>query len=314
MENGQGSAPPPYPGEGPSQSCQWKVRNAKYRSNFTNTGEPSRANFREQLECLKDSLNGCTRGVGCPTDNLHIIEVQHSQAFAPVEHFIDEYQAFLRQIKPLNEEDILFLLLSRYATTSGASVYTEIRHKNDVHVFDTDVSEPLHTDSVVEHLMNGSGVIHSEMSLQDPQNAPASLKMPLPAVPLHDHHASTTQTSHGVEFAGSINLNFPAILANDRPHEDIMSLSLTPPVYDSLPHANASGLDRAIDWGQIPEKFQPPMFHVHRCHHRGMERVDEDIELPFGFPELVQHFHNTPTNIWELSHPYHEDCSEYPGS
>ena len=95
------------------------------------------------------------------------------------------------------------------------------------------------------------------MSLRDPRNAPASPKVPPPGVPLHDHHASITQTSHGVEFAGSITLNFPAILANDRPHGDIMSLNLTPPVYDSLPQADASGLDRAIDWAQIPEKFQP---------------------------------------------------------
>ena len=60
MDRSQDFAPPPYPGEGPSQDCQWKVRNAKYRSNFMCNGEPSRADFREDLESLVDSLSGYT--------------------------------------------------------------------------------------------------------------------------------------------------------------------------------------------------------------------------------------------------------------
>ncbi|EUC27548.1 hypothetical protein COCCADRAFT_30994 [Bipolaris zeicola 26-R-13] len=297
MERSQEPAPPPYPGEGPSQNRQWRVRNAKYRSNFTTQGEPSQIDFREHLECLRDSLNGYTLGVGCPTDNSHVIEVQHSQAFAHVERFIEEYQSFVQQIRPLSEEDILFLILSRYATSSGASVYTEIRHDDDVNVFDSKVTEPLHTDSAEGYLVHGSGVVHSELALRAAEEAPVSLKTPPQGLLLHDQ-ASITRTCYGAEFGGSVTLNFPAIRANDEPYKDTMGSSSSPPVFENSHPTNVSH----IDWAQIPEKLQPPMFRVHRCHHRGIARFDEEIELPFGFPEVVQHFHDTPSTV------YHTGC------
>ena len=228
-----------------------------------------------------------------------------------MEHFFGEYQAFLQQVKPLSEEEILFLLLSRYAASSGASVYTEIRHGNDTHVFDSNVSEPLvrkknpcliraylfqYTDSVEEHLVNGCGVVHSEISLGTPQEALVPLRTPPLDVPLHDRHVSI-QTTHGVEFTGSVTLNFPTIHANDRPHGKITSHSPTPQAYDTQQHTTTSRINLAIDWAQIPEELQPPAFYIHRCHHRGIEQVDEGMELPFGFPELVQHFHHTPSNV-----------------
>jgi hypothetical protein len=53
-----------------------------------------------------------------------------------------EYQACLLKIEPLHEEDVLILLLSRYAKSSGTGVYLEIRRPGDVQVYDSEISEP----------------------------------------------------------------------------------------------------------------------------------------------------------------------------
>jgi hypothetical protein len=44
---------------------------------------------------------------------------------------------------PLHEQDVLFLLLSRYAQASQADVYMEIRRPGDFHVYDSTILEPL---------------------------------------------------------------------------------------------------------------------------------------------------------------------------
>jgi hypothetical protein len=53
------------------------------------------------------------------------------------------------------------------------------------------------------------------------------------------------------------------------------------------------------EWALLPAKLQLPAFRVHRCHHQGVERGGEQeaFELPFGFPEVVQHMHNIPPNV-----------------
>ena len=206
----------------------------------------------------------------------------------------------------------MFLILSRYATSSGASVYTEIRHDDDINIFDSNVTEPLvrannsrwmyaylfqHTDSAEGYLVHGSGVVHSELALRAAEEAPVSLKTPPQGLLLYDQ-ASTTQTCYGAEFGGSVTLNFPAIRANDESYKDTMGSSWSPPVFENSHPTNISH----IDWAQIPEKLQPPMFRVHRCHHRGTARFDEEIELPFGFPEVVQHFHDTPSTVCLSQH------------
>jgi hypothetical protein len=54
------TAPPAYLGAAPNLPYHWKVRNAKYRSEFTVKKRPTLHDFREQLECMKDSLHGHT--------------------------------------------------------------------------------------------------------------------------------------------------------------------------------------------------------------------------------------------------------------
>lgn len=53
------------------------------------------------------------------------------------------------------------------------------------------------------------------------------------------------------------------------------------------------------NWSQLPEKFQPPNFRVHSCHHRGIELSPEfdPSELPFGFPEVVQHIRESASHV-----------------
>jgi hypothetical protein len=69
--------------------------------------------------------------------------VEYSQAFSDVAHLICEYQACLLKIKPLHEEDVLLLLLSQYARSTGAGVYLEIKRPGDLQVYDSEIPEPL---------------------------------------------------------------------------------------------------------------------------------------------------------------------------
>lgn len=57
-------------------------------------------------------------------------------------HLICEYQACLEKIQPLQEEDVLFLLLSRYARSTGFGVYVEVSKSTDVQVYDSNLTEP----------------------------------------------------------------------------------------------------------------------------------------------------------------------------
>jgi len=85
------------------------------------------------------------KGIGSPAspvDESSSILVEYSQAFSDVGHLICEYQACLENIKPLREEDVLFLLLSLYARSTGAGVYLEIRKSTDLQVYDSDLAEP----------------------------------------------------------------------------------------------------------------------------------------------------------------------------
>jgi hypothetical protein len=68
--------------------------------------------------------------------------VEYSQAFDDVAHLMCEYQACLQKIKPLLEEDVLFLLLSQYAQKTRTRVYMEIRRPSDIQVFDSELPEP----------------------------------------------------------------------------------------------------------------------------------------------------------------------------
>jgi hypothetical protein len=43
---------------------------------------------------------------------------------------------------------------------------------------------------------------------------------------------------------------------------------------------------------------------VHRCHHPRVERGGEndEFELPFGFPEVIQHVQDTPEYVRDLTY------------
>lgn len=71
-----------------------------------------------------------------------MVDVQYSQAFGDIEKLICEYHACLNKIKPLHEEHVLFLLLSRFAQSTGVGVYLEIKRPDDIQVYDSELSEP----------------------------------------------------------------------------------------------------------------------------------------------------------------------------
>lgn len=51
------------------------------------------------------------------------------------------------EVRPLGEDDLLFLLLSRYAEQSGSIVYAEIQRSHHMQIFDSTIAEPLVSSS-----------------------------------------------------------------------------------------------------------------------------------------------------------------------
>lgn len=80
--------------------------------------------------------------MGSQSNESHFVDVQYSQAFSNLERLVCAYQEILPQVAPLDEEEVLFLLLKRYAQSSGADVYVEIKRPRDVQVFDSTIPEP----------------------------------------------------------------------------------------------------------------------------------------------------------------------------
>jgi hypothetical protein len=54
-------APPAYVGESIAPEHQFKIRNARFHSAFTTTGQPGVSDYREHLECMKDAFLDSTR-------------------------------------------------------------------------------------------------------------------------------------------------------------------------------------------------------------------------------------------------------------
>jgi hypothetical protein len=75
-------------------------------------------------------------------DDSDLVDVQYSQAFGEVAQLLCEYQACLLKIKPLQEEDFLYLLLNRYAQSTGVGVYLKIRRPTEVQIYYSDIPEP----------------------------------------------------------------------------------------------------------------------------------------------------------------------------
>jgi hypothetical protein len=139
------TSPPAYEEQAKSLDPPWMIRNAQVRSIFTTNGEPGVQDYRTHLQCLKYVLEQSSDNVGVPkrpVDVPHVLDVQYIQVFSRVARLMSEYQACLRDIQPLQEEDILYLLLDRFSQASGAGVYLEIRRQGDVQIYDSDMSEP----------------------------------------------------------------------------------------------------------------------------------------------------------------------------
>jgi hypothetical protein len=101
------------------------------------------------------------------------------------------------------------------------------------------------------------------------------------------------QASTDAEVPCTVTINYPAIIARSHVQDGFTSatLSHTPQLGSHIYPPN--------DWSQIPEKLQPPSFHVHRCHHEGVasNAVGQVFELPLGFPETVHYFNETPRDV-----------------
>lgn len=80
--------------------------------------------------------------------------VSYKQALGHISRFLEAFHACSREIRPLTEEDLLFLLLSRFAEQSDATVYVEIRPAHDLQVFDSTIIDPLVSSDKL--LRNGS--------------------------------------------------------------------------------------------------------------------------------------------------------------
>jgi hypothetical protein len=83
------------------------------------------------------------RSPATPKGPYHTFAVEYSHAFGNVGHLICKCQSCLEKIKPLQEEDILFLLLDRYVKSTGNGVYIKIKQPPDIQVYDSDVKEPM---------------------------------------------------------------------------------------------------------------------------------------------------------------------------
>ena len=63
--------------------------------------------------------------------------------FCHLNELLNKVQDCISEMSPLQEEDLLFLLLRRFADSSNATVYAEIRRLDDIQVYDSTIKEPL---------------------------------------------------------------------------------------------------------------------------------------------------------------------------
>ncbi|KAI1514775.1 hypothetical protein A1F96_10208 [Pyrenophora tritici-repentis] len=280
--------------ESERDALRWKIRNARYQSTFLTNGSPNTQDYRAHFDIMKESFRGGR--ASSPTANFDytgVVDIQFKQAFNNIERLIREYEEFLQSASPLDEEDILFLLLKRYSQSSGSSVYMEIKRPGEVQIYDSSIAEPPNVLIVGEHIAHASGVTNAEFNLLSPQDTSLDQEPePFLYVPI-------PQSPSTVFSECSVIINFPEmLLLSSIQDDDAVVVSEDPPAYSgSEPHDHEVTIH---DWAQLPEKFQPPSFCVHRCHHDGVEHGSEDeaFELPFGFPEVIHHLHLLPPNFY----------------
>ena len=72
-----------------------------------------------------------------------LIKIQYSQVICRLNELLDKFQDCINEMGPLQEEDLLFLLLRRFADSSDATVYAEIRRSEELQIYDSTIQEPL---------------------------------------------------------------------------------------------------------------------------------------------------------------------------
>ena len=140
-------------------------------------------------------------------------------------------------------------------------------------------------------LSHDTGVIHADLTVNYSE-------------PQEEHSLDDTvytllpQTPSEVDSICAVTVNFPATILIGPPN----NLGLSP---DSPPeYSEWTEVWQEHDWNQLPLKFQPPSFRIHRCHHRGVERGGEDdaFELPLGFPEILHHIDEACNDVCNTQH------------
>jgi hypothetical protein len=142
-----------------------------------------------------------------------------------------------------------------------------------------------HTARMQDHLTYGSGVVNAQF--------------PLDSVITDSGYIPISQTPLSAPIQSAVTVNFPDIeLVNPTDTLPTMKVVDGPPAYSNQP-CKADVIASVTNWGVLPKKLQPPAFHVHRCHHAGVEQADEGevFELPTGFPEAVQHICEIPERV-----------------
>lgn len=154
-----------------------------------------------------------------------------------------------------------------------------------------------------EYIAYGAGVLNAEVQIDTPldlsstnqnySSSESALYSPIP------------QTPPPPEVECAVTINFPDMhLVGPSRELSYGLITNNPPAYPDLrtyeerqyvvlaPHTD-------VNCSQVPEKLQPPAFRVHRCHHPGVESGGEGdaFELPFGFPEAIQHIHELPDHV-----------------
>ncbi|KAF2633022.1 hypothetical protein BU25DRAFT_454154 [Macroventuria anomochaeta] len=204
-------------------------------------------------------------------------------------------------MSPLQEEDLLFLLLRRFADSSDATVYAEIRRSDDVQVYDSTIKEPLESMILEGSLSYDTSVIHADLNMNysNPQEEDSSDETAYTLLP---------QTPSEVDTTCTVTVNFPATVSIDPPDSSGLPPG-NPPEYSSLEWTE---IRPEHDWAQLPSKLQPPSFRIHRCHHRGVERGGEDdaFELPLGFPEIVQHMEEACNDVTNATFRIHDQSRQ----
>ncbi|KAF1363090.1 hypothetical protein EJ07DRAFT_152607 [Lizonia empirigonia] len=320
-------SPPAYSAH-PAAGGLWEIKNAKYQSIFTMRGNASVEDLREHVGYIKDphfisavgghvlywdreATNGISQyGPSHEQPNRELpdsIKIQYNRAFCHLSELLDKFQECIGEMSPLKEEDLLFLLLRRFSDASDATVYAEIRRPEHFQIYDSTIKEPLVGQSVQRRCNNldmelqESTILEGSLS-HDTSVINADLIMNY-SVP-HEERTSgdisytlLPQTPPETDSTCVVTVNFPAVIPIETSNGSELPVADLPEYSSPL---SSTEVWPEHDWAQLPSKFQPPSFRIHRCHHSGVERGGEDeaFQLPLGFPEIVQHMEEACEDVF----------------